>query len=659
MSSRSLGGRAVLAAAATTAATILLGSSAAWAAPEGRIQEVTSQPGTVTFVLSAEGLAEGESINSDSVKATIGGVDAPTTASSISDATEAPVARTTMLVLDSSGSMAEFGKLDTAKDAANQYLDGLPADVSAGLIAFADEAEVRVPPTQDRESVRAAIADLTAEGSTALNDAVALGVRELGNEGSRNIVLLSDGEDEGSETSAKKARTQLAESGVVLDAVSAGEGSQEEELAAFAEAGNGSLITATDAATLTSAFEAAARSVDTQLAVTAEVPEGIEAGTSELTVVALVGDQQITDTTAALITPAAEPTPTESASGPIAVPRGDPGVFGQPLFLMAVITAIFISLAAITSLAVGAIDTKNRKEGRVTRRLEEVSVIGGSAPRVDEGKPQTVLGEGVAVRKVVSFADRVAASRDTTALARRLEAASVSLRPGEWAVVHGLIAVLAGLLTTLLTNFNLLVSALAFVAGLILPWLYLGFRADKRRKDFYQALPDSMQLLSGSLSAGYSLPQALDTTAKESGGPLGEEVNRALLESRLGLPIEESLEGVAQRMESKDFHWVVMAIRINRKVGGNLAEVLATVGQTLRERERLRRQVKALSAEGVLSGWILGLLPIIVLVAIFLLRPDYMLPMFTQPVGWLMLAVGLVLYIAGIIWMRNLINMEV
>ena len=206
MSSRSSRRRAALASVAMAVATVLLGSSAAWAAPEGRIQEVTSQPGAVTFVLSAEGLAEGESINAASVKTTIAGIDAATTAAPISGAAEAPVARTTMLVLDSSGSMAEFGKLDTAKAAANQYLDGLPADVSAGLISFADNAEVKVAPTQDREAVRAAIAGLKAEGSTALNDAVALGVTELGDQGSRNMVLLSDGEDEGSETSAKAAR---------------------------------------------------------------------------------------------------------------------------------------------------------------------------------------------------------------------------------------------------------------------------------------------------------------------------------------------------------------------------------------------------------------------------------------------------------------------
>ena len=166
-------------------------------------------------------------------------------------------------------------------------------------------------------------------------------------------------------------------------------------------------------------------------------------------------------------------------------------------------------------------------------------------------------------------------------------------------------------------------------------------------------------MLAGSLKAGYSLPQALDNVAKESGGAFGQEINRALLESRLGLPLEEALEAVAQRMQSKDFHWVVMAIRINRRVGGNLAEVLTTVGETLRERERLRRQVKTLSAEGVLSAWILGVMPILIALFITWRNPGYLEPMVTTVMGWIMIAVGVVLYIIGVIWMRNTVKMEV
>lgn len=282
----------------------------------------------------------------------------------------------------------------------------------------------------------------------------------------------------------------------------------------------------------------------------------------------------------------------------------------------------------------------------------------GPAPSAQREQP-TVLGDSSAVRRAVSFAERVAATRDTTAIARRLEEANLSLRPGEWVVVHSLIAVLAGLLATLFSNLNLLISSIAFALGLLVPWMYLGHLASKRRAQFYESLPDAMQMLAGSLSAGYSLPQALDNVAREHSGPLGDELNRALLESRLGLPIEETLEAVAQRMQSRDFHWVVMAIRINRQVGGNLGEVLTNVGKTLRERERLRRQVKTLSAEGKLSAWILGLLPILLIGYMLLVRPEYITPLFVQPIGWVILGAGLIAYVFGIVWMRNLINMEV
>jgi tight adherence protein B len=294
----------------------------------------------------------------------------------------------------------------------------------------------------------------------------------------------------------------------------------------------------------------------------------------------------------------------------------------------------------------------------VQRRLDEVSTAGSPAPTTSSA-PQTALGDGPMTRAVLSFADKVASSRDTSALARRLDEANVALRPAEWAVVQGLIIVLAGLLATLLGGFNPVITLIAVIAACVIPWAYLSHRASRRQAEFYSALPDSLQMMSGSLSAGYSLPQALDGVARETGGAFAQETNRALLESRLGLPIEESLEATAQRMHSTDFHWVVMAIRTNRQVGGNLAEVLTNVGKTLRERERLRRQVKTLSAEGKLSAWIIGALPILMLIFMVLFRPEFVAPLFTTPIGWVMLAMGSIAYIVGILWMRNLVNMEV
>jgi tight adherence protein B len=168
-----------------------------------------------------------------------------------------------------------------------------------------------------------------------------------------------------------------------------------------------------------------------------------------------------------------------------------------------------------------------------------------------------------------------------------------------------------------------------------------------------------LQLIAGSLSAGYSMPQAIDTVVREGSQPISGEFNRALVEARLGVPMEDAMEGIADRMKSKDFAWVVMAIRIQREVGGNLAELLTTVSGTLRERETLRRQVKVLSAEGRLSAWILGLLPPVFALYLALAQPSYLKPLVTEALGWLLLAVGLVLLAVGALWMRKAVKVEV
>ncbi len=129
--------------------------------------------------------------------------------------------------------------------------------------------------------------------------------------------------------------------------------------------------------------------------------------------------------------------------------------------------------------------------------------------------------------------------------------------------------------------------------------------------------------MAGGLQAGLSLPQAVDSVVREGNEPMAGELRRALVEQRLGVDITDALEGVGQRMDSEDFGWIVMAIRIQREVGGNLAEILHTVADTLREREYLRRQVRALSAEGRLSGYILAGLPPLIFVYMMFANREY------------------------------------
>ena len=139
--------------------------------------------------------------------------------------------------------------------------------------------------------------------------------------------------------------------------------------------------------------------------------------------------------------------------------------------------------------------------------------------------------------------------------------------------------------------------------------------------------------MAGSLQAGLSLPQGMDTIVREGAEPMATEFRRALVETRLGVSIEDALESIGERMMSDDFQWCVMAIRIQREVGGNLAELLLQVAGTLRERDYLRRQVKSLSAEGRFSAYILLALPPGIMLYEFVTNRDYLRPLYTTGVG--------------------------
>ncbi|HET7901892.1 MAG TPA: type II secretion system F family protein, partial [Candidatus Nanopelagicales bacterium] len=317
-----------------------------------------------------------------------------------------------------------------------------------------------------------------------------------------------------------------------------------------------------------------------------------------------------------------------------------------------------VAIGLFALLAIAFSGSRDTQSGRVRRRLSRYSL----APKEKAPAPPTsgALGQSQVARSAAEFAGRVVQNRDLdTGLALRLDAAGVPLRPGEWVLIHVGIAIAGALILMLLSGFGWFATLIGLALGTIGPWLYLSFKEGKRKSRFSAQLPDTLQLLAGSLAAGYSLPQAVDTVVRESEGPMAAELNKALVEARLGVPMEDALETVAIRMDSMDFKWVVMALRIQREVGGNLAEVLTNVAATMRERERLRRQVDVLSAEGRLSAIILGALPLLFVGYLVLVRPEYIGLLVTTPLGILLIVVGVVLLIGGAFWLRKVVKVEV
>jgi len=321
-------------------------------------------------------------------------------------------------------------------------------------------------------------------------------------------------------------------------------------------------------------------------------------------------------------------------------------------------TVLFIGLVTLLVISMLSADPDGSRNGRVRRRL---SKYGTTPPPVEDTTGQAgSFGNSAVARSAVELADRVVQKRDfDSVLAGRLESAGLPLKPAEWLLIHVGLALTLTVGMLLLFSFRPIPALIGLAVGVLLPLAYLTIKESRRKAEFADNLPDTLQLIAGSLAAGYSLLQAVDTVVQESEGAVASEFGRALVEARLGVPVEEALDGIARRMDSQDFEWVVMAIRIQREVGGNLTEVLNNVSATLRDRARLFRQVRALSAEGRLSAVILIGLPVMVGGFFVLFRPEYIKPLFTTAVGLAMFVVSIGLLVAGAAWLRKIVDVEV
>lgn len=183
-------------------------------------------------------------------------------------------------------------------------------------------------------------------------------------------------------------------------------------------------------------------------------------------------------------------------------------------------------------------------------------------------------------------------------------------------------------------------------------------RITRRRAAFALQLDDTLSLVASGLRAGHSLPRAMDAVSQEAESPTAEEFARILNQHRLGRDLGEAIGLSAERMRSDDLAWVAQAVAIHREVGGNLSEVLDHVGETIRERGQVRRQVATLSAEGRLSANVLIALPVLIALVLVVISPGYLVAFLTTPLGWMLIAVSLVLFAIGVVWLRAVVKVE-
>jgi len=172
------------------------------------------------------------------------------------------------------------------------------------------------------------------------------------------------------------------------------------------------------------------------------------------------------------------------------------------------------------------------------------------------------------------------------------------------------------------------------------------------------SFPDTLQLVEGALKAGYSLNQSLVMVINETKPPISEEFRITLNEIRMGISEKAALENMAKRINSELFDWVILAVNIQREVGGNLAEIMDIIANTIREKERVLRQIKALTAEGKLSAYVLIGLPIILGIALSILNKEYISVLFSTKIGFMMLALAAILMIIGIVWILRIVKID-
>jgi tight adherence protein B len=343
----------------------------------------------------------------------------------------------------------------------------------------------------------------------------------------------------------------------------------------------------------------------------------------------------------------------------VATPSGPAFFRSSAGFLLALAVVAIAVLVAVFLIGTSFFGD----EGNLAQSLQPYSEGFVSKPEFDvddggDGKGQQ-LAQTHLLQRAVDATGNFAEQRGLLVKVEgMLERANLPLRPAEalFFYIAG-VAVIALLLLALVDS--PVVALIGVVVVALLPPAIVSFLANRRRKAFNSTLPDTLQLLASTLRAGYSLMQGVEAVSQEVSEPMGRELRRVVTEARLGRPLEEALEGVASRMESGDFAWAVMAIRIQREVGGNLAELLVTVAETMTERERLRRDVNALTAEGKVSAIVLGILPVGLGLFIYTANPGYMDPLFEETVGKILLFGSIILAFLGFWWMKKTIEVDV
>jgi tight adherence protein B len=321
--------------------------------------------------------------------------------------------------------------------------------------------------------------------------------------------------------------------------------------------------------------------------------------------------------------------------------------------LPAILAFVAVGLAAVSLAVFAEWWVERRRSREVASQLERLAVEG--IETVAPGAGKLFRGDPLARPGWIEFlAEHLPQVKD---LEHRLQQAALGWSVNSFILLCTGIGLATGLGTLLVTGKFLYAGAVAPL-GMILPYLYVVRRRTRRLDSFEERFPDAIDLLGRAIRAGHPLSSGLKMVAEEMDEPISGEFRQVFEEQRFGLPFEDSITGMADRMPLADVRIFVTALLIQREVGGNLAEILDNLSSIIRQRFILRRHVRVLTAEGRLSGIVLTVLPIGIGLWVFVSNPDYIMVLFEHPIGKLMLAGAAFMQVVGFFWMRRITNIE-
>ena len=313
-------------------------------------------------------------------------------------------------------------------------------------------------------------------------------------------------------------------------------------------------------------------------------------------------------------------------------------------------TAVAIIVSGVAGVLLGVAIFLLR--GRQTTVAERVSSF-VELHQVDTETTKSLIERALGDKQ----ARQIARSPYLTRLRTEMEVAEVKLAPEQLALIVILVTILVGWLLYQSTN-----SAFAAVLALLVPFLaqmVIKTLAGRQRRMFADQLPDNLSVIASAMRSGQTFVGALSAVVEDAPEPSKRELRRAVLDEQIGVPFAEALGGVTERMQSEDFQHVAIIAGLQRETGGNTAEIIDLVAETVRERIEIRRMVRGLTAQGRLSGGVLALLPVGLLVFIALINPGYVHPMFHTTTGLIALAVAGVLIVSGALVIRRIVEIEV